>query len=76
MPPASSSPTISKQLNGEYREQHAQPGRGHDADQDRARALRFGSKPAAASPMTTALSPASTRSMAMTWSKAAIDSLR
>ena len=37
-----------------------------------ARARCSGGKPAAASPMTTALSPASTRSIMMTWSKAAI----
>ena len=37
-----------------------------------ARARRSLGNPAAASPMTTALSPASTRSIMMTWRKAAI----
>jgi hypothetical protein len=51
-------------------EQNAQYRRGDDADQNSPAALRSG-RPAAARPMTTALSPASTRSIRTT-SKSAV----
>ena len=58
-----------QQLRRDQREDDAQHGRGDDADQDRLARAALG-QAGRGEPMTMALSPASTRSIMMTWKKA------